>query len=142
MNITIDGVEYLIPAEEETLLLRQLQAHFIKMYEGLDGKWRLLLKPVARELLRAMEKKAREQYGDEVAMRIRPPHRKDPNLHLMDVSLALSQKGMEDVSIGIATADHTIANISLSIPNQGESGGQMALNGDIGVWEDNSAQIP
>lgn len=139
MKIKINSQDFDVPAEEETLLLRYIQGLLLNEYEKLDQKWRLLLKPVAREGLRKMEADARKAHGNEKALALRPAKRQDPVIHLSGVLAAILQEALKHVSIELDTADHTIAAFKVAIEGQGESRRQMATYGNERVRQDNGA---
>jgi hypothetical protein len=145
MKVLINDVEYDVPPEEEIILLKRIQTMMLAEYEKLDAKWRLMGKPVSREILRQMETKARVKHGNDKALLFRPDKREDPTIHLSNIMLSILQEAMKHVTLRIGTEStnehHTIANFGLSITNKGESGGQVAINGDFGVRENNGTQV-
>lgn len=145
MKVAIDGVNYDVPPEEEVILLKRIQTMMLAEYEKLDSKWRLMGKPVSREILRQMETKARTKHGNEKALLFRPDKRQDPTIHLSNIMLSILQEALKHVTLCISTESanehNTVANFGLTISNKGASGGQVAINGDIGMWENNGTQV-
>jgi hypothetical protein len=145
MKVLIDGTEYDVPQEEEIILLKRIQTMMLTEYEKLDGKWRLMGKPVSREVLRQMETKARAKHGNDKALLFRPDKREDPTIHLSNIMLSILQEAMKHVTLRISTESsnehNTIANFGISVTNKSEGGGQVAIDGNFGVRQNNGTQV-
>lgn len=143
MKIVLDEQEYSVSQAEQDRLLQQVHAMFQEQYSKLDLNWRLLVKPVAREILRRWEMRAREKHGSDVARTYRPEAKADPVTHLARIIIAvLQQEALKHVQIRVTTEHNTVTNLAISVKNPSVSGGQVAANGDIGLREDHSLEIP
>ncbi len=141
MKVLINNEEYDLPKEEELILLKAIQQVMMSEYDKLDGKWRLMGKPVSREVLRQMEVKTREKHGNEKALMLRPEKRADPTIHLSNIMLGILQEALKHVTLTIATEHHTIASLSISIKGKSPAGGPMDTHGDIRMRQDYSTEI-
>ena len=142
MKISIDGVDYQVPAEEEFILLSQIQKMALGEYAKLDSRWRLLGKPLAREWLRRSEDEARAKWGKEQALVFRPDKHADPCIHLSKILLRILQEALKHVEVSIGTDGHTVAALSLAIEGKGADGRPLVIDGHIGIGENDRTQIP
>lgn len=142
MKVAINGTDYDVPNEEEIILLKKLQAAMLAEYAKLDGKWRLMGKPVAREVLRQMEERTRGKHGNEKALLFRPDKKADPTIHLSNIMLGILQEAMKHVTLNVSTEHHTVTNFGITIEGKGTAGGQVATDGHNGVRENNGVEIP
>ena len=143
MKIVLDDQEYVISQTEQDRLLQQVHTMFQEQYAKLDLNWRLLVKPVAREILRRWEMKARDKHGPDVARAYRPEKQGDPVTHLAKIIIAvLQQEALKHVQISVTTEHNTVTNLAISIKNPAIGGGQMAANGDIGLRENHGPEVP
>ncbi len=141
MNIQINGEDYAIPPEEETLLLKQIQALALKEYEKLSQDLRFLAKPLARSVLQKMENEARAKYGREASLFFRPEKRQDAVVHLSGVVAAILQEALKHVTLSVSTVDHTVAAFQVTVAGKGPGGGPVATHGYIGQRENHSTQV-
>jgi hypothetical protein len=141
MIIQIDGQEYVVPVEERILLLKQFQALALSEWSKLDETWRILAKPIAREILRKMEESVRRQHGKEASLLLRPAKGKDPVLHLTEILLGVFQEGMKHVSLSIQTDSDTVADLAVSIARPSAGRGQVAADGDERLRQDHGLEI-
>lgn len=131
MKIIINNNEYFISADEEYALLRQLQSMLLFEYDKVDIQWKLIAKPIAREILREMEITTRSKNGNDQALLMRPPKKSDPVIHLTTIMCMLSQEFLKNVCFKInSTTDNTITSFSISTENQSAAGGQVVVDGD------------
>lgn len=145
MQIKLDDQEYTVAQTEQDRLLQQVQVMFLQQYEKLDQNWRLLVKPVAREILRRWEAKAREKHGPGVAKAYRPEKHADPVLHLAKIILAvMQQEALKHVTVTLTTESeqHTVTHLDITVKNPGIIGGQVAAHGDERLRENHSLKIP
>ena len=141
MIIQIDGQDYAVPTEEQILLLKQFQALALSEWSKLEETWRILAKPIAREILRKMEESIRRRHGKDASLILRPPKGKDPVLHLTEILLGVFQEGMKHVTLSIQTDGHTVADLGITIARQSARGGQVALDGNERLRQDDGAEI-
>lgn len=142
MKIQIDGVDYLIPAEEETLMIQQIRQLALDEYAKLDGGWRSTAKVAARGYLQKLENEARVKYGKEKSLQFRPAKKADSVVHVSTIMTNFLREALRNVTISVNSVDHTIAAVSLSIEGQGASRRPLVVDGHIGERQDNGAQIP
>lgn len=142
MKLLINGQPYTAPREEELIFLQQGTELFKAEYQKLPAEYRLLLKPFVRTVLLKLEDKAREQAGRERALHFRPGRKEDAVLFLADILTEFLAEALKHVSIHIETNDTLVAALRFELESQSEAGGQMALSGNIGLRENNGAQIP
>jgi hypothetical protein len=134
MKIELDGKEYTVSHETEEKMVQQIYLMLLEKYEGLGKTIRLLVKPVARQILLEMEKKSGKG--------IRPPRGDDPTLHLVRLMLGVLNKGLQDVECQVTTkrGSTEITTFGLSVKGQGESGRPLAFNGDEREWQDDGGE--
>jgi hypothetical protein len=143
MKIKIDGIEHTIPADEEYAMLQQIRANMLEEYAKLEAKWRLLGKPVAREILRKMEDQARAKHGHDAALYFRPDKKADPIVFLSGIMAGLLQEALQHVTLAIGVADdHTVTALALSVSGKSVGGGSLVTDGNVGQRQDDGAEIP
>ena len=141
MKVLINNEEYVVPKEEELVLLRTIQKSMLAEYEKLDEKWRFMGKPVSREVLRQMENKTRAAHGNEKALLLRPAKGQDPTIHLSNIMLGILQEALKHVTLYVSTTDHSIASFSLSIKGKSPDGRQVDTHGNIRVGQDDCSEV-
>lgn len=134
MRILLNEEEYSLSSETETQMINQGYQLILERYEGLGKTLRLALMPLSRHILMEMEKK----HGKI----IRPGKGEDPSLHLVKLMLGVLIRGLPNVTAQVTTKAGTteIQSFDLSITGEGESGGQVALDGNVGLGEDNGGE--
>jgi hypothetical protein len=141
MKISFAGEEYIVPAEEEILLLQQIQGIMLQEYGKLDANMRFLAKPVARGFLQKLENEARVKHGKEQALIFRPDKKQDAVIHLSNIMIGILREALQHVALEIGTVNHSIASLKVTVSRESSGRGQVAVNGDIGEWENNRSQI-
>jgi hypothetical protein len=141
MKLSINKQGFRVPREEELLFLQQFQALLLAEYSKLPTEYRLMLKPLARGILYKMEDKVRKLHGREKALLFRPAKRQDPVLFFSKIMTGILQEALKHVSLDIETAGDTVAAFSCSISGEGQTGGQMAFNGDQWLRQNNGVEI-
>jgi hypothetical protein len=142
VKIAIDGQSYQVNSIERALLCEYVRQMALCEYEKLPGEYRLLSKPIARKILQCMERDIRAKYGKERSLSFRPGKRVDPTVFLTGIMASILQEALQHVQIDVQTNADSIASFSCTITGQGESRRQMAVDGNIGKWENNRAEIP
>ncbi|SRR6266496_2229543 len=143
MNIEINGQIYEITPEKQEELILQLWQMWLEQYASIGQGYRILAKPFTRQVLLDMEKKIGKEQGKERAIAVcRPPKGGDPNLHLLWILAGFSREAMKYATICIDTEDTTgtVSDLTFRLKGEGESGGPLAISGDIGEREDDSSE--
>jgi hypothetical protein len=141
MKVTINSQVHDVPPEQQHALLLHVQSLAHGEYLKLEQTYRLLAKPVAREILRRMEESARKTHGKEVALFFRTAKGKDPVLHLSDVFVRMLEEVLKRVEIGISTEHHTVTALNCSIASEDQPRGPLSLNGHIRERENDGTQV-
>jgi len=145
MNIEINGQIFEITPEKQEELILQLWQMWLEQYAAIGQGYRILAKPFTRQVLLDMEKKITKEQGKEKAIAVcRPPKGGDPNLHLLWILAGFSREAMKYATICIETEDttSTVGTLTFRLKGESESGGPLAISGDIGEREDDSSQSP
>lgn len=129
--LKIDGKIYEISAD----LVPYATGFLREEYRKLDENFQFILKPIARELLRRMEKSARDKDQDWTLYR--PEKKKDPVDHLIIVFGKIIWGGVMHADISLIVENNTVEAIEIA----GKTGGSLATDGNIGEREDNCSQI-
>src|SRR5690349_11084028 len=101
MKVSINGDVYEVSKDEESVLLGQLQAVMLDVYQNKMDDMRLPAKALARALLQKMENEARRKHGKEQALIFRPDKKKDSVLHLSDIMLLILREALKDVKVSV-----------------------------------------
>ncbi len=124
-----------------------LHGKLLEEYGRLEPTWRLAAKAVARGALGWIEERVRQSSGIELAKQVRPPKNVDPVPHLALIGSRLLSDMGRHVTISFETSvgdqANTIENFAVTLTSQdpGEDGGQVDSHGDIGVRQNDRAQI-
>jgi hypothetical protein len=130
--LKIDGKIYEISTE-----LPMYATGFLREeYQKLDENFQFILKPIAREILRRMEKSARDK--EQEWSHFRPEKKSDPVDHLIRVFGKIIWGLM---MYGDIELDVDKCNIIQTITIAGKSGRPLASDGNIRVGEDNCSQV-
>ena len=123
MKILLDGDLYEVSGDEQYHLLSYVEKMAMAEYDRLDSGYRLLTKTVAREILRRMEDKARQDHGKDAALYFRPERGSDPVPFCSKIFCSILAEILKRVTISISTRDHTVTGITGTIESQSQSGG-------------------
>jgi hypothetical protein len=141
MKLDINGIECELSPEMQAQLLGVIWQDMERRYTGLNGGLKAGLKLASRKILADMESQARKSAGEEAALKIRPPKRTDPNLHLGRVMFGLGNEALKNVTCKIdlvedaRTGEYRVTDLAV-IQNQGQIGGPVADSGYDGIRED------
>lgn len=123
--------------ENLNFLAGRLRDSGLSFYHGLSTPVRLVAIQLARWIIARIEMRTGSA---ETRALLRPPRRKDPIEHLIDVFYPVIEKAIlpeiekiRDVSIEVTTQDNTVSSINFS---QDISRREMDTNGDIREWQD------
>ena len=141
MRLLINGIAYEVPKEEELLLLRQFRDIGLEEYKKVPQHFRVLGKPVAREILKHWELEAARKFGKDASLVFRPEKKADPIEHLANIFTGMLQEFLKDVTFGVSTTEHFATHFSLSIKSESEGGGPVVAHGDQRIREDGSPEI-
>ena len=141
MIVLLNGDEYGITAEQRKLAVYFALEMLVEEYDKLDGKYRLLAKTLAREILRKMEAEARKKHGNEIALKFRPGKGEDVCIFLLDILSVFVEEALNRVTLSIETDNNTISAFKLSISREGETRRQMVTHGNERVRENNEPEI-
>lgn len=119
MILLINEVAHELTTEQQQAAIKSLTDFVTAEYEKLDMKYRLLAKPVAREILRKMEDSARKKHGNEEAMKFRPARTIDSVLYLIGIMTIILAEALNHVTIQITTTDHTVTYFKIAIERTG-----------------------
>ena len=150
MKIIINNTEYNLSDEQHTMLTSLFRAKIEQEYQKLDAQWRLAAKAASRGLLGWIEDKVKKQSGQEESRNVRPLKGVDPVLHLFDIGERILKDMLTHVSIAIQTTggteekNGTITGFTANFTrkDQSENGRPLDTDGDIGIWKDDSTQVP
>ena len=142
MQIELEGRVLEVPPEYVQKLAEDLWALMEDMYETKIGDGtKVGLMAVTRALLVKEELDVRMKHGKEAARAMRPPPKTDPNLWLARQFLPYLRESINGTKLVCETAGDTVTHFALSVPNLGESGGQMDSSGGVGLRENNSLKV-
>lgn len=113
----------------------------IEEYQKLDETWQFLCKPVAREILRKMEESLRKKGQIEKSLFFRPAKKQDAVLHLIFCVSSIIGEALQRVTIAITTTEDQAIPAITAATLEDQAGRPLAVNGDIGIGQNDRAQI-
>ena len=143
MLIELDGRTYEVPEAYQDKLISQLWELAMLEYEKVPKAYHIGGMMLTRKILYDMETSLTKSHGKEVAVKIaRPAKGADPNKHLLWLMSSVLREAVKSATfiIDCSESTDTVTAFAISIPRQGETGGSVAVDGDIGQREDNSGQ--
>jgi hypothetical protein len=150
MNIIINNLTYTLSNEQEAILMGLLHGKLLQEYAQLEPTWRLAAKAIARGALSWIEQRVAATAGIEVAKQTRPAKGQDPVPHLVTIGSRLLSDMAGHVSISFETAINTDTDkagtlenfaVRISAKDSDENRGPVDSHGDIGIRENNRAQV-
>src|SRR5512146_599007 len=142
MHLKIDSKTYQLPEADTRALVSLGQAMALQEYHKLDDNWQFLSKPIALTILRKMEEEAKKKgVAKEQYLTLRPPKKTDPTEHLLKVMSGLFYEAIQHVELSIETDGDSISSLSCKVINPREGGGPLALNGHIGIRENDNTEV-
>jgi hypothetical protein len=144
MLVELDGRVYTVPEEYANKLISQLWELAMAEYEKVPKAYRIGGMAIARKMLYDMETSITKTHGKEVALQIaRPAKGADPNKHLLWIMTRVLREAVKSATfiIGTEEATNTASSFAISIARQGEAGGSLATDGNIGERENNGGKV-
>ncbi len=158
MNILINGITYQLTNDQQRVLTSLFHGKIEDEYKKLEPTGRLAAKAIARGALEWIENRVKAEAGIEAAKRVRPEKKADPVPHLLTLGERLLGDMMAHVTISFSTIESripsvdgscyidgpgTIENFEVRLTPKGQSknGGQVDLNGHVGIRQDNGPEV-
>jgi hypothetical protein len=143
MKIELNGQEFDVPADYVGKLSNDVLKLVEDMYETkIDDALKSMLMVITRALLVKEEFAIRAKHGKEMARKVRPPAKTDPNLWLMKLLLPAIQEMLKNVTVTCETTGQTVTALNVQLPHSGTTGGQVDTDRNVRMWENNSTQVP
>ncbi len=144
MKLTLNGVSYDVPRMlEEKLMGDLLEEARQDYYAKINVKWRVAAKPFTRGLLMLIEKEAIKAGGIEAGRAVRPPTRDtDSNLWLAGLLAHMLLEGLKQLELTIDEAEGIISAFHLDIKGQNQTGGQVGVDRNVRVRQNDGAALP
>lgn len=125
MRLDLNGIVCELPPQAQAQLLGVIWRDMERRYAELNGGIRGGMKMVSRKVLLDMERRARKESTEEIAMKIRPPKGEDPNMHLARVLFGIGNEALKDVTVEIdlieEASGYRVADLRVVTP-EGQAG--------------------
>jgi hypothetical protein len=144
MKIVINGTAYALTNDQIHIITGVFHGKIEAEYEKLEPTYRLIAKTIARGALSWIEERVKQEAGVDASVLVRPAKKADPVPHLMNLGEKLLTDMMNHVTISFDTTEAgTITGFTVAVTpkGQGQDGGPVDSDGDIGQRENDRLEV-